>query len=195
LSRRRALARPQADASVTHRPRIVGTTILSVRRGENVVLAGDGQVTLEQTMVKGRARKVRRLSDGSVLAGFAGGAADAFALLGRFEEKLSAHQSQLERAAVELVREWRTDRVLRRLEAMLIVADRRRTFLLTGTGDLIEPDDGVMGIGSGSVAAVAAARALVARTELGPRDVAKEAMRIAAGLDIYTNEELAIEEI
>jgi ATP-dependent HslUV protease subunit HslV len=180
---------------VKSNPRIVGTTILSVRRGENVVLAGDGQVTLDQTMVKGRARKIRRLSDGAVLAGFAGGAADAFALIGRFEEKLSAFQGQLERAAVELVREWRTDRVLRRLEAILIVADTRRTFLLSGTGDLIESDDGVMGIGSGSVAAVAAARALVTHTELEARAVATEAMLIAAGLDIYTNDQLTIEEI
>jgi ATP-dependent HslUV protease subunit HslV len=176
-------------------PRFVATTILSVRRGEKVVLAGDGQVTLEQTMVKSRARKIRRLGGGTVLAGFAGGAADAFALLGRFEEKLSAYQGQLERAAVELVREWRTDRVLRRLEAMLLVADTQRTFLLSGTGDLIEPDDEVMGIGSGSVAAMAAARALVAHTDLEPRAVATEAMRIAAGLCIYTNDQLAIEEL
>jgi ATP-dependent HslUV protease subunit HslV len=173
----------------------IGTTILAVRRGENVVLAGDGQVTLEQSMVKGRAKKIRRLADGAVIAGFAGGAADAFALLGRFEEKLAAHQNQLERAAVELVREWRTDRVLRRLEAMLVVADARRTFLLSGTGDLIEPDDGVLGIGSGGVAAVAAARALLAHTQLEPRAVATEALRIAAGIDVYTNDELTVEEI
>jgi len=187
--------RNRETQSVKNYPRFVATTILSVRRGEKVVLAGDGQVTLEQTMVKGRARKIRRLGNGAVLAGFAGGAADAFSLLGRFEEKLSAYQGQLERAAVELVREWRTDRVLRRLEAMLLVADARRTFLLSGTGDLIEPDDGVMGIGSGSVAAVAAARALLNHTELEPRAVATEAMRIAAGLDIYTNDQLAIEEL
>lgn len=173
----------------------IGTTILAVRRGESVVLAGDGQVTLEQSMVKGRAKKIRRLADGAVIAGFAGGAADAFALLGRFEEKLAAHQNQLERAAVELVREWRTDRVLRRLEAMLVVADARRTFLLSGTGDLIEPDDGVLGIGSGGVAAVAAARALLAHTQLEPRAVATEALRIAAGIDVYTNDELTVEEI
>jgi ATP-dependent HslUV protease subunit HslV len=166
-----------------------------VRRGENVVLAGDGQVTLEQSMVKGRAKKIRRLADGAVIAGFAGGAADAFALLGRFEEKLAAYQNQLERAAVELVREWRTDRVLRRLEAMLVVADARRTFLLSGTGDLIEPDDGVLGIGSGSVAAVAAARALLAHTQFELRAVATEALRIAAGIDIFTNDELTVEEI
>ena len=166
-----------------------------MRRGARVVLAGDGQVTLEQSVVKGRAKKIRRLADGAVIAGFAGGAADAFALLGRFEEKLAAHQDQLERAAVELVREWRTDRVLRRLEAMLVVADARRTFLLSGTGDLIEPDDGVLGIGSGGVAAVAAARALLAHTQLELRAVATEALRIAAGIDIYTNDELTVEEI
>ena len=175
--------------------RIVGTTILAVRRGENVVLAGDGQVTLDQSMVKGRARKVRRLAQGSVLAGFAGGAADAFALLTRFEEKLAEYQNQLERAAVELVREWRSDRVLRRLESMLVVADTSRTFLLSGTGDLIEPDDGVLGIGSGSVAAVAAARALVAHTELDPRTVATEALCIAASIDIFTNDQLTVEEL
>ncbi len=178
-----------------YRPRIVGTTILAVRRGENVVLAGDGQVTLEQQMVKGKARKVRRLTDGSVLAGFAGGAADAFALLTRFEEKLAEFQNQLERASVELVREWRTDRVLRRLEAMLVVADARRTFLLSGTGDLIEPDDGVLGIGSGGLAATAAARALIANTELSARDLAIEALRIASELDIYTNDQVTVEEI
>ena len=175
--------------------RIVSTTILAVRRGENVVMAGDGQVTLDQSMVKGRARKVRRLGGGSVLAGFAGGAADAFALLGRFEEKLSEYQNQLERAAVELVRDWRSDRVLRRLESMLVVADTKRTFLLSGTGDLIEPDDGVLGIGSGSVAAVAAARALLAHTELDPRAVATEALHIAAGIDIFTNDQLTVEEL
>jgi ATP-dependent HslUV protease subunit HslV len=177
------------------RRRIVSTTVLAVRRGENVVLAGDGQVTLDNAMVKGRARKVRRLAGGTVLAGFAGGAADAFSLLTRFEEKLSEYQNQLERAAVELVREWRTDRVLRRLESMLVVADVKRTFLLSGTGDLIEPDDGVLGIGSGSVAAVAAARALLAHTELDPRTVATEAMLVASRIDIFTNDQLTVEEL
>ena len=177
------------------RPRIRSTTVLAVRRGENVVIAGDGQVTLEQTTVKGKARKVRRLGDGSVIAGFAGGAADGFSLLTRFEEKLSAFQGQLERAAVELVREWRTDRVLRRLEALLIVADSKRTFLLSGTGDLIEPDDGVLAIGSGSVAATGAARALLAHTDLDARSVATEALLIASEIDIYTNAELTVEEV
>jgi ATP-dependent HslUV protease subunit HslV len=130
-----------------------------------------------------------------VLAGFAGGAADAFALLARFEDKLAEYQGQFERAAVELVREWRTDRVLRRLEALLVVADARRTFLLSGTGDLIEPDDGVLAVGSGSVAATAAARALVAHTDLPARRIAVEALRIASEIDIYTNAELTLEEI
>jgi ATP-dependent HslUV protease subunit HslV len=177
------------------RPRFRHTTVIAVRRGENLVLAGDGQVTLDHAVVKSGACKVRRLADGSVLAGFAGGAADAFSLLGRFEEKLAQHQGQLERSAVELVREWRTDRILRRLEALLIVADRRRTFLLSGNGDLIEPDDGVLGVGSGSVAATAAARALLAHTDLSPRAVATEALRIASTIDVFTNDRLTIEEI
>jgi ATP-dependent HslUV protease subunit HslV len=158
-------------------------------------MAGDGQVTLDSAIMKHGARKVRRLGDGDVLAGFAGAAADAFALLTRFEEKLSAHPGQLERASVELVRDWRTDRALRRLEAMLVVADAGRTFLLSGSGDLIEPDDGVLGVGSGSVAAVAAARALVAHTDLDARSVAEESLRVAAGIDLYTNDNLTIEEI
>lgn len=177
------------------RPRFVRTTVLALRRGSNAVLAGDGQVTLDHVVVKSGASKIRRLAQGSVLAGFAGGAADAFALLVRFEDKLAEYQGQIERAAVELVREWRTDRVLRRLEALLLVADRQRTFLLSGTGDLIEPDDGVLGIGSGGVAATAAARALVAHTPLDLRTIAAESLRIAAGLDIYTNDRLTIEEL
>ena len=189
------MTRPDIRDRLTHMTRFVSTTILAVRRGETVVLAGDGQVSLENIMVKGRAKKIRRLADGQVLAGFAGGAADAFALLTRLEEKLAEYRGQLERAAVELVREWRTDRVLRRLEAMLVVADSKKTLLLSGTGDLIEPDDGVLGIGSGSVAAMAAARALLAHTELDLRAVATEAMQIAAGIDIYTNDHLTIEEI
>jgi len=177
------------------KPEIEGTTVLAVRRGEQVVLAGDGQVTLDRAVVKGGAKKIRRLAEGSVLAGFAGGAADAFALLTRFEEKLAAHQGQLERAAVELVRDWRTDRVLRRLEAMLVVADRSKTLLLSGTGDLIEPDDGVLGIGSGGVAAMAAARALLRHTELSARQVAEEALAVAARIDIYTNDRITVEEL
>ena len=180
---------------MTPRTGFTGTTILTVRRDGRVAMAGDGQVTLESAVMKHGARKVRRVGDGSVLAGFAGAAADAFALLTRFEEKLSAHPGQLERAAVELVRDWRTDRVLRRLEAMLVVADVARTFLLSGSGDLIEPDDGVLGVGSGSVAAVAAARALVGHTDLDARSIAERALRIAAGIDLYTNDHLTIEEI
>ena len=158
-------------------------------------MGGDGQVTLDRTVVKQGAKKVRRLAGGSVIAGFAGSAADAFALLGRFEDKLAEHQGQLDRASVELVRDWRTDRALRRLEAMLLVADRKATFLLSGTGDLIEPDDGVVGIGSGAVAAIAAARALLRHTNLAPAALVAEAMTIAAGLDLYTNDALTIEEL
>lgn len=176
-------------------PRIVSTTVLAVRRGSNVVLVGDGQVTLNNTVVKAGAKKVRRLAEDRVLAGFAGAAADAFALLSRFEEKLAAYQNQLERAAVELVRDWRTDRVLRRLEAMLIVADGEKTLVLSGTGDLIEPDDGIVAVGSGSVPAMAAARALAAHTELDARTIAIEAMKVAASMDIYTNENLTVEEL
>lgn len=176
-------------------PRIVSTTILAVRRGPNVVLVGDGQVTLNNTVVKTAAKKVRRLADGRVLAGFAGAAADAFALLSRFEEKLAAHSGQLERSAVELVRDWRTDRVLRRLEAMLIVADTEKTLVLSGTGDLIEPDKGIVAVGSGSVSAMAAARALADHTDLDARTIAIEAMKVAASMDIYTNDHLTVEEL
>ena len=176
-------------------PKIVGTTVLAVRRAGQVVLVGDGQVTLDRSVVKGGAAKVRRVADGRILAGFAGGAADAFALLTRFEEKVAAHQGQLERAAVELVRDWRTDRILRRLEAMLIVADAGKTLLLSGTGDLIEPDDGIVAIGSGSAPAMAAARALLRHSDLDLRAIATTALGIAAEMDIYTNDRLTIEEI
>lgn len=186
---------PTFGGSVTRKPRFVGTTILTVRRGGKVAMGGDGQVSLDRAIVKHGARKVRRLADGSVLAGFAGGAADAFALLTRFEEKLQAHRGQLERAAVELVRDWRTDRVLRRLEAMLVVADRNRSFLLSGTGDLIEPDEGALAVGSGAVAATAAALALLQHTELPARAIVEEALRIAAALDLYTNDRLTVEEL
>ena len=176
-------------------PRIIGTTVLSVRRGNNAVVGADGQVTLDRSVVKAGAHKVRRLANGSVLAGFAGGAADAFALLTRFQDKLSEHGGRLERAAVELVREWRTDRALRRLEAMLIVADAERTLLLSGTGDLIEPDDGVVAIGSGGVAAMAAARALMRHTELAPRALVEQSLLVAASIDVFTNDRLILEEI
>ncbi|MBD3867119.1 MAG: ATP-dependent protease subunit HslV [Acidobacteria bacterium] len=176
-------------------PQFVRTTVLAVRHGGHVVLASDGQVTLDKSVVKDKARKVRRLGNGNVLAGFAGGAADAFALLTRFEEMLSAHSGKLERAAVELVKAWRTDRALRQLQAMLVVADKEKTLLLSGTGDLIEPDDGILGIGSGSVPAMAAARALVTHTSLSAREIVEASLNIAAGIDIYTNNNLTIEEI
>jgi len=158
-------------------------------------MAGDGQVTLDRTIVKHGSRKIRKLAGGAVLAGFAGGAADALALLDRFEAKLEEHRGQIERAAVELARDWRTDRILRRLEAMVIVADARKTLLVSGTGDLIESDDGVMGIGSGSAPAMAAARALLAHSGLGAKEIAAESLRIAADIDLYTNDRVALEEI
>ncbi|ODS55809.1 MAG: HslU--HslV peptidase proteolytic subunit [Acidobacteria bacterium SCN 69-37] len=169
------------------------TTVLAVRHREQVVLASDGQVTLGQTVVKHQARKVRRLYHDRVLAGFAGSAADGFALFSRFESKLEEHRGNLERAAVELARDWRVDRALRRLEAMLLVADARATYLLSGTGDLIEPDDGVMGIGSGGPYAMAAARALVRHSDLPARAIVEEAMAIAADICIYTNNRLVVE--
>jgi ATP-dependent HslUV protease subunit HslV len=171
------------------------TTVLAVRRDARVVVASDGQVTLGNTVVKHHARKVRRLFHDRVLAGFAGSAADGFALFSRFESKLEEHRGNLERAAVELARDWRTDRLLRRLEAMMVVADARATYLLSGTGDLIEPDDGVVGIGSGGAFAMAAARALVQHSELDARAVVESAMHIAADICIYTNHHLVIEEL
>ena len=180
---------------MTHPPAFHGTTILCVRHKDRVALAGDGQVTLQGTVMKHGARKVRRLHKDTVLAGFAGSAADAFALFTRFEARLEEFRGNLERAAVELVKDWRTDRALRRLEAMLIAADGRRSFLLSGTGDLIEPDDGLLAIGSGGPLALAAARALVAHSGLTAAEIAREALRIAAGIDIYTNESIAVEEI
>jgi ATP-dependent HslUV protease subunit HslV len=174
---------------------IHATTILAVRRGDRAVLAGDGQVTLGATVVKQGARKIRRLYGDKVLAGFAGSAADSFALFARFEAKLEQYRGNLERSAVELAKDWRTDRVLRRLEAMLVVLDRQSTFLLSGTGDLIEPDDGVVGIGSGGGFAQAAARALVRHTALDARAIAEAAMGIAADICIYTNTHVTLEEL
>ena len=171
------------------------TTILAVRHHERAVLAGDGQVTLADTVVKQRARKIRRLYNDKILAGFAGSAADSFALFSRFEAKLEQYRGNIERSAVELAKDWRTDRILRRLEAMLVVMDARSTFLLSGNGDLIEPDDGIVGIGSGGGYAVAAARALAAHSGLDARAIAETAMGIAAGLCIYTNANLTIEEL
>lgn len=171
------------------------TTVLAVRHRDRLVMASDGQVTLGQTVVKHHARKVRRLYHDRVLAGFAGSAADGFALFGRFEAKLEEHRGNLERAAVELARDWRIDRALRRLEAMMLVADQRATYLLSGTGDLIEPDDGVMGIGSGGPFALAAARALVRHSDLDARAIVEQAMAIAADICIYTNHRIVLEEI
>jgi ATP-dependent HslUV protease subunit HslV len=176
-------------------PQFHATTILGVRHDGKVVLASDGQVTLGQTVVKHHARKVRRLYHDRVLAGFAGAAADGFALFNRFEAKLEEHRGNLERAAVELAKDWRTDRALRRLEAMMLVADTRAMYLLSGTGDLIEPDDGVIGIGSGGPFAMAAARALVQHSSLGARAIVEHAMAIAAGICIYTNDRLVLEEL
>jgi ATP-dependent HslUV protease subunit HslV len=171
------------------------TTILAVRHNGSTVLAGDGQVTLGNTVVKQGARKIRRLYNESILAGFAGSAADSFALFSRFESKLEQYRGNLERAAVELARDWRTDRLLRRLEAMLIVADQRTTFLLSGTGDLIEPDDGIVAVGSGGPYAMAAARALAKHSPLTARQIAEESMRIAGDICIYTNTNLTVEEL
>jgi ATP-dependent HslUV protease subunit HslV len=171
------------------------TTILAIRHRDGAVVAGDGQVTLGQTVVKHHAKKVRRLYNDTILAGFAGSAADSFALFARFESKLEQYRGNLARASVELATEWRSDRILRRLEAMLVVLDRTSTFLLSGTGDLIEPDDGIVAIGSGGPYALAAARALAANTELSARAIAERAMAIAADICIYTNASLVLEEL
>jgi ATP-dependent HslUV protease subunit HslV len=171
------------------------TTILALRLGDRAVMAGDGQVTFGNTVMKHRARKIRRLYHDRILAGFAGSAADSFALFSRFEAKLEQYRGQLERSAVELAKDWRTDRALRRLEAMLVVMDRGQLFLLSGTGDLIEPDDGIVGIGSGGPFAVAAARALAAHSTLPPRAIAEHAMAIAAEICIYTNTHVVVEEL
>ncbi len=168
-------------------PRVRSTTVLAVRRGGHVVMAADGQVTMNDTVVKHGALKVRRLYDDKVIAGFAGSTADAFTLFERFEGKLKDYSGNVTRAAVELTKDWRTDRMLRRLEALLLVADERRTYLLSGSGDVIEPDHGVMAIGSGGNFAAAAARALLDHTDLDARRIAEEAMTLAAELCVYTN--------
>lgn len=176
-------------------PTFHATTILAVRRDDRAVLAGDGQVTLGDTVVKQGARKIRRLYNDKVLAGFAGSAADSFALFSRFESKLEQYRGNLERSAVELAKDWRTDRALRRLEAMLLVLDHRSMFLLSGTGDLIEPDEGIVGIGSGGAYAQSAAKALARHTTLDARTIAEAAMRVAAEICIYTNGNLTLEEL
>jgi ATP-dependent HslUV protease, peptidase subunit HslV len=172
-----------------------GTTILCVRRDGKVALGGDGQVTLDKTVMKGNARKVRRLGDGSVIAGFAGGTADAFSLFERFEAKLKEHRKNLTRACVELAKDWRTDRALRRLEALLLVADVEKTFLLSGSGDVIEPDGGAAAVGSGGPYALAAAQALLTHSALPARAIAEAALGIAAEICIYTNDHLSFEEL
>ena len=170
-----------------------GTTIVSVRRGQEVVLGGDGQVSLGNTVMKSNAKKVRRLYKDQILAGFAGGTADAFTLFERFEAKLEKHQGHLTRAAVELAKDWRTDRMLRRLEALLAVADKTASLIITGNGDVLEPEGGLIAIGSGGPFAQAAARALLDNTELGARDIAEKALHVAADICIYTNHQLTIE--
>ena len=170
-----------------------GTTILSVRRGSSVALGGDGQVTLGNVIVKGGAKKVRRLHNEQILAGFAGGTADAFTLFERFEAKLDKHQGNLMRSAVELAKDWRTDRILRRLEAMLAVADREHSLIITGAGDVLEPELGIVAIGSGGSFAQAAARALLENTDLAPEIIIKKSLEIAGDLCIYTNQQHVIE--
>ncbi len=190
------MARRRDDDELVFR----STTIVAVRRGGVAAMAGDGQVSLGATVMKAHARKVRRIADGKVVVGFAGASADAFTLLERFESKLGEHtrrkgEGALARAAVELAKDWRTDRYLRRLEAMLVVMDRESTLLLSGTGDVIEPDEGVIAIGSGGPYALAAARALVRHTEMPVVEVAREALRIASDICVYTNENVVVEEI
>ena len=172
-----------------------GTTILSVRGKDSVVIGGDGQVSLGNTVMKGNACKVRRLYKNQVIAGFAGGTADAFTLFEMFEAKLEKHQGHLTRAAVELAKDWRTDKILRKLEAMILVADKESSFIITGNGDVVEPQGGVMAIGSGGSFAESAARALVQNTEMGARDIVEKSLNIAADICIYTNDNLTIEEI
>ena len=181
--------------SVRSDSRIRSTTILSVRRGGQLAVGGDGQVTLGESVIKAKARKIRRLYNEKIVAGFAGSTADALSLFSRFEQKLEEYHGNLSRAVVELAKDWRTDRALRHLEAMLLVADDKSTYLVSGNGDVIEPDDGIVAIGSGSPYALAAARALAKHTQLAPRDIVREAMTLAAELCIYTNGEILVEEL
>ena len=174
---------------------IRSTTVLLVHLNGSVAMAGDGQVTLGETVIKGNARKVRRLLNGEILAGFAGATADAFSLLSRFETKLGEFQGQLERAAIELSKDWRTDKYLRHLEALLIVADKDDAFLISGKGDVISSDEGLLSVGSGSMYALAAARALIKHTDLSAKEIAEEALRIASEICIYTNSDIIVEEL
>ena len=171
------------------------TTVLCVRRDGKVAIAGDGQVTVGNTIMKQNAKKIRRMYNGEILSGFAGGAADALTLFERFEAKLEQYHGNLTRAAVELAKDWRTDRILRRLEALLCVADRTSSLIISGTGDIIEPEDGIMAIGSGGSYALAAARALAGHTDMSAREIVEEAMKITAGICIYTNSEILVEEL
>jgi len=175
--------------------RIRSTTVILVKRDGKTAMAADGQVTLGQTVIKGTAKKIRRISSGSILAGFAGSTADAFALLGRFEQKLEQYQGQLERSAFELSKDWRTDKYLRDLEALLIVADKVDAFLISGKGDVISSDDGLLSVGSGSMYAIAAARSMLKHTALSAPEIAEESLRIAADICIYTNSDIIVEEI
>jgi len=181
--------------STTEQERWHGTTILCLRKGGEVVVAGDGQVSMGQTIVKSNARKLRRLGGGSVIAGFAGATADAIALFERLEAKLEQHSGQLARACVELTKDWRTDRYLRRLEAMMAVADKNVSLILSGTGDVLEPEDGIIGIGSGGGYALAAARALIAVDGLDAEAIARRAMAIAADICVYTNDKITLEKL
>jgi ATP-dependent HslUV protease, peptidase subunit HslV len=173
-------------------PRVRSTTILGVRRNGKVALGGDGQVSVGETIMKSNAQKVRTLAGGKLLAGFAGAAADAFTLFEKFEEKLKRHPGNLSKAAVELAKDWRSDRVLRRLEALLAVTDAERSFILSGTGDIIEPDDGILAIGSGGSYALAAARALVENTDLSPKEIVQRGLNIAAEICVYTNSNITV---
>ncbi len=186
---------PAESTSSVNRPRIRSTTVVCVRRNGSVVMAADGQVTMGEAVFKRSAKKIRRLYQDKILAGFAGSTADAFSLFSRFEGKLEQYAGNLGRAAVELAKDWRTDKMLRNLEALLIVSDLQQTFLLSGSGDVIEPDEGIAAIGSGGSYALAAARALLQNTELSAHDIAEKSLRIAGQICIYTNDQITIEEL
>ena len=196
MKKSRLVALPTGrESAIPAAPRIRSTTVLCVRRNGSVVMAGDGQVTLGESVIKHGAKKIRRLYQEKILAGFAGSTADAFSLFSRFEGKLDQYHGNLGRAAVELAKEWRTDKFLRHLEALLLVSDKEQTFLLSGTGDVIEPDTGIAAIGSGGPFAQAAAQALADHTQLPARQIAEEAMKIAGRMCIYTNDRITIEEL
>lgn len=192
VSRRRSASSQRTGPG---RTRIRSTTVLCVRRNDQVVMAADGQVTLGESVIKHKARKIRRLYQDKVLAGFAGSTADAFSLFSRFEAKLEQYAGNLGRSAVELAKDWRTDKMLRNLEALLVVADTHQTYLISGAGDVIEPDEGISAIGSGGSYALAAARALIQNTELPAREIAEKSLRIAGQICIYTNDQITIEEL